>query len=160
MKKTLLVATILLAAGNISVLAQKTVVKFENTQTRVVGADANAYVKPLTVELQIVNNERIEDEWTFTQAEIESLNGEVNNIRSAAVYRSAAKYKVDAIVAATFRIHNNPKNDGSFLVEVKGYPANFVNWKTATPADYEWIRMEKVKTTADVQRNMEAVVKQ
>ncbi len=159
MKKVCFIAGTLLALGHMGAFAQKAVVNFENTQTRVVGADANAYVKPLTVELKVINDQRIEDEWVFTQAEIESLNGEVNNIRSAAVYRSSAKYKVDAIVAATFRIRNNPKNDGSFLVEVKGYPANFVNWKTATPADYEWIRMEKVKTTADVQRNMEAVIK-
>lgn len=151
---------VLMVMACMGAFAQKTILNFENNQTRLVGTMANAYVNPLVVELKIINNQqRIEDEWEFSQLEIESLKGDVNEIRSAAVYRSAAKYKADAIVAATFRIHNSPKNDGSFLVEVKGYAANFEKWRTATTADYEWIRMEKVQTTSDVQRNMEAVVK-
>lgn len=158
--KKVFFAAVFLAWGGLSVFAQKTVYNFDNTQSRLVGTTANAYVKPLTVELKVTSNQRIEDEWVFTREEIESMKGDLNDIRSAAIYRSSTKYKADAIVAATFRIHNNPKNDGSFLVEVKGYPANFINWKTATVADYEWIRMEKVQTTSDVQRNLEAVVKQ
>ena len=41
---------------------------------------------------------------------------------------------------------------------VIGYPATFINWKTAEASDYEWIRMEKTLTTADKDK-IAAVIK-
>jgi hypothetical protein len=43
-------------------------------------------------------------------------------------------------------------------VTVIGYPATFINWKTAEASDYEWIRMEKTLTTADKDK-IAAVIK-
>lgn len=65
---------------------------------------------------------------------------------------------MDAIVAATFNFRSNPENNNEYLITITGYVANFVNWKTATEADYEWIRMEKVMTTDDREK-MSAIVR-
>ena len=45
-----------------------------------------------------------------------------------------------------------------YKVTVIGYPATFINWKTAEASDYEWIRMEKTLTTADKDK-IAAVIK-
>lgn len=62
----------------------------------------------------------------------------------------------DVIVAATFNIRT--AGDG-YEVNIIGYPANFVNWKTATQADYEWIQMEKTVTTSEREKIAAAIKK-
>ena len=64
----------------------------------------------------------------------------------------------DAIVAATFNFRTNDDGKG-YTITITGYPASFVNWKTASEADYEWIRMEKTLTTDDLNR-ISAIIKQ
>ena len=63
----------------------------------------------------------------------------------------------DVIVAATFNVKTNDDGNG-YKVTVIGYPATFINWKTAEASDYEWIRMEKTLTTADKDK-IAAVIK-
>ena len=85
------------------------------------------------------------------------MNGELNNIRSFAIYSISKKEDCDVIVAATINVKS--KDDGTgFLINIVGYPANFINWKTATQEDYEWIRMEKTQTTSELDK-IKAVVK-
>ena len=63
----------------------------------------------------------------------------------------------DVIVAATFNFETADLKNGGTL-EVVGFPANFVNWQTATDGDLEWIRMEKVQTTSERDK-LNAIVK-
>lgn len=130
--------------------AQKTTVRIQDTQARLLDVNSNAYVKPLTVELQVDKTKgRIRDEWPLTKEQAENeMQGDITNIRSYAVYMSSQKHNADVIVAATFNLRTNDAGNG-YIITVVGYPAVFVNWKTADASDYEWIRMEKTLTTSD-----------
>lgn len=164
MKKHILVAW--LALGCMGAYAQKNKVNIQDTQARLLDVTSNAYVRPLTVELKVdltrgndpKENGRIIDTWPLSkeQAEVE-MEGNITNIRSWAVYQSSRKHKADVIVAATFNFKTNDAGTG-YEITVVGYPANFVHWKTAEEADYEWIRMEKTLTTNDREK-ISAIVK-
>ena len=121
---------------------------------------SNAYVKPLTVELKVDTSKgRIVDVWPLTKEQVEvEMGGDIANIRSWGVYQSSKKHNVDVIVAATFNFKTDDTRDGFYQLTVVGYPASFVNWATATEADYEWIRMEKVVTTSEREK-ISAIVK-
>lgn len=150
--------------------AQKTTVKIQNTQARLLDVSSNAYVRPLVCELKVDttkgvggvegNSGRIVDEWPLTKEQVETeLNGDLANIRSWGIYRSSRKHHVDVIVAATFNFQSVDDKPGiDYLLTVIGYPASFVNWGTATDNDYEWIRMEKTITTNDRDK-ISAIVK-
>lgn len=160
-KRFIAVAFVAILCG--SAWAQKTVTHVRETQARIVDGYARAYVKPMTVELEIIkdnagNELRVNDVWTLSKAEVESMDGNLVNIRSYGVFMSAKKYHADAIVAATFNFRDNPDGTDSYILEVIGFAARFKNWKTATPADYEWMRMEKTQTT-DERDNLRAIVK-
>lgn len=154
MKKILLIGFAL--AFSTMGFAQKSTYHFQDTQARLLDVLTHAYVKPMTVELQILADKH--KEWTIdlTNKEVEQMNGDLQNIRSFAIYSISKKEDCDVIVAATINVKS--KDDGTgFLVNVIGYPANFINWKTAVKEDYEWIRMESTQTTSD--REVKAMVK-
>ena len=110
----------------------------------------NAYVKPLTVELQILKTKHISEVIHLSKQEVEvDMKGDLKNIRSYAVYRVSQIHDCDVIVAATFNIRT--VSDG-YEINVIGFPANFVNWKTATQADYEWIKFGKIYTTSEFEK--------
>ena len=157
--KKLILVIFLTFIGAIGAYAQKTKVRMQETQARLLDVTSNAYVKPLTVELQIDKSKgRIKDEWTLTREQAEQeMNGDLVNIRSYAIYMSSQKHNADVIVAATFNVKTNDDGNG-YKVTVIGYPATFINWKTAEASDYEWIRMEKTLTTADKDK-IAAVIK-
>jgi len=153
MKRTILTLFVL-ALCTLS-YAQKTEFRFQDTQARLLDVTSNAYVKPLTVELQVLNTKRVSEIIKLTKQEVEQdMKGDLNNIRSYAVYRASQLHDCDVIVAATFNIRTA---DGGYEVNIIGYPANFVNWKTATQADYEWIKMEKTVTTSEREKISAAV---
>lgn len=148
--KKLIIITFLALVCTAGAYAQKTTVRIQDTQARLLDVNSNAYVKPLTVELSVDTTKgRIRDEWTLTkeQAEVE-MKGDIVNIRSYAVYMSSQKHDADVIVAATFNFRTNDEGTG-YLITVVGYPATFQKWKTADEKDYEWIRLEKTITTND-----------
>jgi len=142
--------------------AQKTVVDVRETQARVVDGYARTYVKPMTVELEIIKKAgvpvRVNRRYELSPEEVTGMKGDIINIRSYGVYKASTDEGADAIVAPTFYLENDKNRPGWFFLEVKGFAARFTNWKTATPADYEWMRMEKTQTTDD-RDNLRAVVK-
>ncbi len=151
MKSKIIFSLAMLALSVSTASAQRTsstTVRMQDTQARLLDVTTNAYVKPLTVELQVdTNTGRIRDVWTLTNEEaIVEMDGDLANIRSWAVYKSAEKHNADVIIAATFNVRTNDDATG-FEVTVVGYPGNFKNWTTATNDDLEWMRMEKVYTT-------------
>lgn len=150
--------------GVLGVQAQKTTVEYRDTQARLLDVMSNAYVKPLTVELEIDTtlgtNGRVEEPWRISKKEAEvDMGGDIVNIRSWGVYKTAQRYGADVIVAATFSFGPDPEDPENYYeLIVRGYAAKFVNWKTATDADYEWIRMEKVVTTNEREK-ISAIIK-
>ena len=158
MKKTILlcVFSLVTTAGT---MAQKTTVKIQETQARLLDMQSNGYVKPLTVELKIDDSKgRVCDIWPLSKEQVDvEMRGDIANIRSYAIYMSSKKHSADVIVAATFNFKTTDNGDG-YEIEVVGFPASFVNWKTATQADYEWIQMEKTQTTADREK-IKAIIK-
>lgn len=157
--KKLLLFTLFIFIATIGALAQKTTVKIQDTQARLLDVQSNGYVKPLTVELKVDESKgRVRDTWPLTKEQVEvEMRGDIANIRSYAIYMSSKKHNADVIVAATFNFKTSEHADG-YEMEVVGFPATFINWKTATPADYEWIRMEKTQTTSDREK-IQAVIK-
>ena len=114
---------------------KKTEFRFQDTQARLLDVTSNAYVKPLTVELKVLTNKRVSEIIKLTRQEVEQdMKGDLNNIRSFAVYRASQLHDCDVIVAATFNVRTAGEG---YEVNIIGYPANFVNWQTATQADYE-----------------------
>lgn len=158
MKKTLFFCLFCLLA-TFGAMAQKTTVKIQDTQARLLDVQSNAYVRPLTVELKVEDSKgRIRDTWPLTKEQVEvEMRGDIVNIRSYAVYMSSKKHNADVIVAATFNFKSSDTTDG-YEIEVVGFPASFINWKTASQDDYEWIKMEKTQTTADREK-IQAIIK-
>ena len=155
MKRKLLIG-IALAFSTLG-FAQKTTYHFQDTQARATDAVTHAYVKPMTVELQILTTKH--KEWTIslTNQEIEQMKGDLPNIRSYAIYKISKDENCDVIVAPTINIKSNDTGAG-FTVNVIGFPANFINWKTASQSDYEWIRMEQTQTSSN--REVNAIIRQ
>ena len=110
--KKLILVIFLTFIGAIGAYAQKTNVRMQETQARLLDVTSNAYVKPLTVELQIDKSKgRIKDEWTLTREQAEQeMNGDLVNIRSYAIYMSSQKHNADVIVAVSYTHLTLPTN--------------------------------------------------
>lgn len=174
MKKTIL-SFLLVATGVLVANAQKNVVLYENTQSRVSSESVmNTYVKPLTVEIEVIKGLRLaqgtqtadgrvtitytrDSEWVE-----KTMRGELSEIRSWAVFQACKDCSADVILVPTFSFSNNRDNMGNIIpgyqITIVGFPAKFINWQTATPADYEWIKMEQTQTTDD-RENLRAIVR-
>lgn len=140
--------------------AQKTTqVQYQETQARLLDVSSNAYVKPLTVELKVKNSQRIREVVKIPRDfALVAMKADPSNWRSYAVYEVSKRMQCDVIVAATFNIkYDEVAGDQDVQIEVVGYPADFVNWQTATTQDLEWIRMEKTITTAEREKIAAAV---
>ncbi|MBO5880457.1 MAG: hypothetical protein J6Q57_02245, partial [Paraprevotella sp.] len=59
--------------------------------------------------------------------------------------------------AASFDIASKEDNSG-YTVTVIGYPAKYVRWRTATAADNDWIRNEKL-SPSNAQETTKAITK-
>ena len=150
MKKELL-ASLLFLMGT-CLYAQKTVeYHFQDTQARALDATANAYVKPMTVELEILPDAKRVFSVTLTKSKVENdLRGDLSNIRSYVTFLYSDEAHADIILTPVFNIETN--DAGGYIVTVKGFPAIYKNWKTATQADYEWIRLVQVDDTTDKEK--------
>lgn len=132
-----------------NVYAQKIDERRLDTQARAVDAVTSVYVLPLTVKVNIVkapgaeSNGRIKNTIHLTKEEANvSLHGDITNIRSYGIFRTAEKYNVDVIVAPTF-IYQTSQDGSGYDLTIIGYPGNFYDWQPATRDDYEWIRLDQ-----------------
>ncbi len=160
--KKIFLALFTLVIGTVVCHAQKEV-RIQDTEVRKVNVLANAYVKPLTVEVKVSDKGRVTERIQLSNQDLLDLAGGtkytttdkeflvefVQNIRNFATYRVCQIHQCDMLVASTSNIRTV---ENGIVVEIMGFPANFVNWKTATQADYEWIKMEKDQTKSDKER--------
>lgn len=128
--------TALLLGVSQSVVAQK--VEYRQSQSRMLEPQQQVFVRPLVVDLNVMNNERQEATWPFPDVDITKMTvQDVSNLKINALYLTAQKFGADVIVAPTFDIRTEKK---VFKITVIGFPAKYENWKVATKEeDYRWI---------------------
>lgn len=129
-------ALAVLMAWPADALAQK--VNYRQSQSRMVEPQSQVFVRPLVVELQVLNSERQVDEWEVPELDITKATVEdIANEKVNALYKSAQKHDADVIVAPTFDIRTAKKG---IVITVIGFPAKYVNWQVAREErDYKWI---------------------
>lgn len=147
MKKLILFLALILCCVMGS-YAQKTTFKFRDAQARASDAITDVCIKPTVADVEIIKG-RVRDPYPLSKEDVEiAMNGNLANIRAWGTYLATFKHNCDIIMGATFMVENDEKT-GGYTVWVVGYPANFVNWRTATKEDYEWIRIQKLSGNDD-----------
>ena len=139
--------TVLMSMIGISQMDAQSV-KYRESQARLSEPVMGTYVKPLIADLEVINTSGIDLPLDFTMEEVDELGKNSANLKARVLFLACDTFKVDVIVAATFDIVSKPNNTG-YRVRVKGYPARYKNWRTATSTDYEWIRIEKLTPVKD-----------
>lgn len=145
MKKFFIMLTLALTV--VSAFAQKkeahydvtTVKTYEEAVARTPQVFVQPNVKPLICEVEVLTGKEPSWSHTFTLKEVNALGGKPENIVNYALFLWTNDAKCDMIVASTHHLKQN--EDGSVLIEMKGFPAIFKNWRTANTADYEWLRI-------------------
>ena len=148
--KRLLILFAMLATLSVSVNAQnqKTQTKYtttytqqyENAQARMPQVLVQPLVKPLVCEVEVVPTAPTRIEIPMTKQKVEKdLEGNLENVHNYGIFQYTSETKTDMIVAATFHLYSN--EEGNYVLEIKGFPAKFKNWHTATTADYEWMKI-------------------
>lgn len=148
MNSRFLILQIIFFCFSCTVFAQKTKTtyttttetSFENAQARMPQVLVQPLVKPLVCEVEVVQGKPDHYEMNLTNTKVEhDLDGNLDNVYNYGVFEFAKATQCDMIVAATF--HLKSLEDGGYLLEIKGFPAKFKNWHTATASDYEWMKI-------------------
>lgn len=142
MKKSLvlfLLGLLCMAPGKL--LAQKTTtVSFQNAQALMPQVLVQPLVQPLVVEAKVMPNAQTTFTLPMTQQKVDDLGGSLESVHNYGVFKFAEAMDADMIVGATFDFHSVEGTKGYELV-IRGFPAKFENWHTATKEDYEWMRL-------------------
>ena len=144
MKKFLLLA--LCGMFGITAFAQKnSETTYQFTQARMPQVLVEPLVKPLVVEVEVIPGAPTFWKKTLNRVKVETeLEGKLENIYNYGIFLYTEDTKSDMIVAATYNFYTNPahtSDDDWYILEIKGFPAKFTSWHTATPEDYEWMRI-------------------
>lgn len=139
--------------------AQKTTTyRYEDTQARALDMVSKGYVKPLTVEVKVdATKGRQHFSYDMEKDFVEGdMRGDITNIRAYGLFKAASDAGCDVIVAPTFHLFTNGK--GGYTLEIVGFAGSFVNWRTMTNEDLQWINLTQTQTTGDRQQ-IDAVLK-
>lgn len=147
MKKCLMLASF--ALMSLTVYAQKTVIttrNFSDTQARMLEVTATSYVRPLVVDLTVQRGQQrklFTKNYSKVDFEV-AMGANLDNLRSRAIYDASEQWGCDAIVAATFKIEYN-ESDQVYMLEMKGFPANFDpdSWHSMDDKDFKWIEVDR-----------------
>ena len=130
--------------------AQKSVTKtesFSDTQARMLEVTAKSIVRPLVVDLTVAKGQQRKlFSRSYTRKDVEvAMSGNLDNLRSRAIYDAASEWNCDAIVAATFKIELS-QDAMSYIVEMKGFPANFDanSWHSLSDSDFKWMEVYRM----------------
>lgn len=123
---------------------------YQYTQARKPQVWVEPLVKPLIVEVEVMKDvpqfKRIE----LARRKVETeLEGKLENIYNYGIFLYTADTNSDMIVAATYNFYTNPKRTGDddwYILEIKGFPAKFKEWRTAKQEDYEWMRIQSLRS--------------
>ena len=139
----------------IGAFAQKTTttahteVTYQFTQARKPQVWVEPLVKPLVVEVEVIDGATTFWETKLTKYKVETeLEGKLENIYNYGIFLYTQATKSDMIVAATYNFYTNPNRTGEhdqYILEIKGFPARFKEWRTARADDYEWMKIPTVR---------------
>lgn len=155
MKKHLLLMTLMaiLLGMSQNSMAQQKRDEYRQSQSRMLEPLQEVFVRPLVVDLHVLTESRQKATWPFPDVKVTEMTvGDVETMKTNALYLTAQKYDADVIVAASFDIRTVKKG---IEVTVIGFPARYENWKVAeTEADYKWIKeVYDLRTTKNYENN-------
>lgn len=118
---------------------------YQYTQARMPQVWVEPIVKPQVVEVQVIEDAPTRWKKALSRRKVEmELEGKIENVYNYGIFLYTEDTKSDMIVAATYNFYSNPDRTGEsdwYILEIKGFPAKFVKWHTATPEDYEWMKI-------------------
>lgn len=144
MKKFAMFAMLVLSGSFASTLyAQKTTTtttSYQNAQARMPQVLVQPLVQPLVVEARVMTQAPNSFTLPLTVQKVKDLGDNLESVHNYGVFKFAESTNADMIVGATFDFHTVEGGSGYELV-IRGFPAKFENWHTATKEDYEWMRL-------------------
>lgn len=105
--------------------------RYSTSEARLLDFNPMVQPVPLSVEIKVIG-QRIHRKIELSPAELSKriINNDYNktleNLRSYAVFVTSGVYECDLIVGARFNFEIT--SDKGAVIEIFGYPANFVNW--------------------------------
>ena len=134
-----------------TVFAQKTTtttVSYQNTQARMPQVLVQPLVQPLVVEARGIKDAPTSFKITLSAQKVADLGSgattDIESIHNYGVFKFAESTNADMIVGATYDLHTID-NGSSYELVIRGFPARFENWHTATKEDYEWMQLTGTK---------------
>lgn len=103
---------------------------YSTSESRLLDLNPSVAPIPLSVEIKVIGK-RIHHVIELSREELDKrvINNNykqtIENLRSYAVFIASGVYDCDLIVAARFKFEVTDKGG---VIEMYGYPANFVNW--------------------------------
>ena len=121
---------------------------YQYTQARKPQVWVEPMVKPLVVEVEVMKEAPTLWKRQLARHKVErELEGKLENVYNYGIFLYAQDTNADMIVAATYNFYTNPNRTDDhdwYILEIKGLPAKFKEWRTATTADYEWMKIPNV----------------
>lgn len=148
MKK--LIAFFAVCAVSLVGYAQRnTTTDYLNAQARIPQAFVQPIVKPLVTEVEVLKDYKSKYlvsghkfSISLTKKQVENdLAGNLTDVHNYGVYLLSDDIGCDMIVAPIYNLYTNTQ--GGYTLEIKGFPANFKNWRTCTPEDYNWMKIDE-----------------
>lgn len=122
---------------------------YQFTQARKPQVWVEPMVKPLVVEVEVIPTAPTFWKKVLGRYKVETeLEGKLENVHNYGIFLYTEETQSDMIVAATYNFYTNPNRTGDsdwYIIEIKGFPAKFKNWRSATAADYEWMKIPAVR---------------
>lgn len=119
---------------------------YQFTQARKPQVWVEPMVKPLVVEVEVIKEAPTFWKTALGRYKVETeLEGKLENVHNYGIFLYTKDTNADMILAATYNLYTNPNrtcDDDWYIIEIKGFPARFNNWRTADESDYEWMRMQ------------------
>ncbi len=117
--------------------------RYDESTVRYLTPGMTGFVTPTAADLQVSTTRISHAETlpnTLTQWDIDDIehSGTVHYLKNYTVAQAVKKHNADVIVAPIFDI----KTSEDFLtitITVTGYPANYINFRKATPGDIELV---------------------
>lgn len=160
MKKIFLIVVSFVAFGSVTAFAQKKDANpktWEEAQSRQIVPEVRTFVTPQICDMKMLSNTR--ETYGPYQFEIKSIdqtfNFELWNYQNRALYRACKESDADAIIEPLFNSYVYDKDSKTLIVEVSGYPVQYVNFRPATKGEVEMIGVVYPQASTSVQVNTE-----
>lgn len=146
-----------LLASSIPAFAQKkdpNPKKWEAAQARMIQPEVRTFVTPQICDMQMVSKTRESyGPYYFNLSSSIDSNvtmAEISNDEKRAMYRACQEADADAIIEPLFDSYVYEKDAKVLVVELSGYPVKYVNFRPASTAEIDVIRVVYPQSTSVV----------